>query len=156
KPAEAKGDKDAGKVRIDLEDIDQRILALPVPAKNYVGLLPGKAGSILLLEGPQVIVTDPNPLAPPLPPVTVRRFDLEKRKTEKLLEEAVNVAVSHNGEKLLYQHGEGWFIVSTGAPPKPGEGALKLDALEVRVDPREEWKQMYHEVWRIERDFLYD
>ena len=28
--------------------------------------------------------------------------------------------------------------------------------MEVCVDPRAEWKQMYHEVWRIERDFLYD
>ena len=28
--------------------------------------------------------------------------------------------------------------------------------MEVYVDPRAEWKQMYHEVWRIERDFFYD
>ncbi|MGB8456575.1 MAG: PDZ domain-containing protein, partial [Candidatus Acidiferrum sp.] len=40
--------------------------------------------------------------------------------------------------------------------PKPGEGALKLDGLEVYTDPRAEWNQMYHEVWRIERDFFYD
>ena len=39
---------------------------------------------------------------------------------------------------------------------KPGEGLLNLDDLEVRVDPRAEWQQMFHEVWRIERDFLYD
>src|SRR5205823_12992089 len=40
--------------------------------------------------------------------------------------------------------------------PKPGDGALKLDGMETYVDPRVEWNQMYHEVWRIERDFLYD
>ncbi len=40
--------------------------------------------------------------------------------------------------------------------PKPGDGLLKLDDIEVRIDPRAEWKQMYYEVWRIERDFLYD
>ncbi len=40
--------------------------------------------------------------------------------------------------------------------PKPGEGVLKLADMEVYVDPRAEWRQMYHEVWRIERDFFYD
>ena len=39
---------------------------------------------------------------------------------------------------------------------KPGEGKLKTDEMEVFVDPREEWKQMYRETWRIERDFFYD
>ena len=33
---------------------------------------------------------------------------------------------------------------------------MKFDEMEVKVDPRAEWNQMYHEVWRIERDFLYD
>src|SRR5262249_51665296 len=64
--------------------------------------------------------------------------------------------LSHDHAKALYRKGEGWFLVSTGAPPKAGDGALKLEAWEVRVDPRAEWRQMYHEVWRIQRDFLYD
>ena len=34
--------------------------------------------------------------------------------------------------------------------------ALTLDGMEVYADPRAEWNQMYHEVWRIERDFFYD
>ena len=57
---------------------------------------------------------------------------------------------------MLYRQGDDWFLVGTGAPAKPGDGALKLDGLEVRVDPRAEWRQMYREVYRIERDFLYD
>ena len=65
--------------------------------------------------------------------------------------------VSFDGEKALYSKGkDNWFITGTGATPKPGDGALKLDQMEVRVDPRAEWKQMYDEVWRIERDFFYD
>jgi tricorn protease len=78
---------------------------------------------------------------------------------------------------MLYKQGENWFL--TTVPPAPtgrtgdlaarmlgeggprplgsvGDGQLKLDEMEVLVDPRAEWKQMYHEVWRIERDFLYD
>jgi tricorn protease len=57
---------------------------------------------------------------------------------------------------MLYQQGQGWFLVGTGQPAKAGDGALKLDGLEVRVDPRAEWRQIYREVLRIQRDFLYD
>ena len=39
---------------------------------------------------------------------------------------------------------------------EPGKGVLKTGAMEVYVEPLVEWKQMYHEVWRIERDFFYD
>jgi tricorn protease len=47
-------------------------------------------------------------------------------------------------------------VAGAAQPPKPGEGVLRLEAMEVRVDPRAEWRQMYREVWRIQRDFLYD
>lgn len=137
-------------VQIDFENIDQRILALPIPARNYMGLLAGKAGTVYLVEGPRI------PQFGPGPQFTVHKFDLKKRKTEKLLEGISAFVLSHDGEKMLYRKGKQWAIVATAKPPKPGEGALKLDKMEVRVDPRAEWRQMYHEVWRIERDFLYD
>src|SRR5262249_28745467 len=108
------------------------------------------------LEGPAVIALDGAAINPAEPPVTVHRFDLTKRKAEKLVEGATDVAISDNGEKMLYHQGEGWFLASTGQPAKPGEGALKLDGLEVQIDPRAEWRQIYHEVLRIQRDFLYD
>jgi tricorn protease len=89
-------------------------------------------------------------------PVTISKFDLSKRKTEPFLSGINGFTVSANGEKVLYRQGPGWFIAASAAAPRPGEGALKLDELETYVDPRAEWAQMYHEVWRIERDFLYD
>jgi tricorn protease len=137
-------------VRIDADGIDQRILALPVPAHNYVELLAGKAGTMFLVEAPALRSFD----GPPQ--FTVHKFDLKKRKAEKFLDGVREIHLSHNGEKVLYRQGEGWLIATTAQPAKPGEGALKLDAMEARVDPAAEWKQMYREVWRIERDFLYD
>jgi len=89
-------------------------------------------------------------------PVTVSKFDLATRKTEPFISGINGFAVSANGEKVLYRQGPGWFITGTAVIVKPGDGALKLDEMEVYVDPRAEWNQMYHEVWRIERDFLYD
>src|SRR5262249_19390530 len=57
----------------------------------------------------------------------------------------------------VYQMGqEKWFLTATAGTPKPGEGAVKLEELEMKIDPRAEWQQIYRETWRIERDFLYD
>jgi len=57
-------------------------------------------------------------------------------------------------KKFCTAREQGWFIAKTDAAPKPGDGALKLDEMEVFVDPRAEWNQMYHEVvWRIEARF---
>jgi tricorn protease len=146
------GDKkeEAAKVTIDLEGIGQRIVALPIKAANYVGLDTGKAGILFLSE----IVDVPRFEA--ATPVTVSKFDLATRKTEPFLTGINGFAVSANSEKILYRQGPGWFIAKTEAAPKPGDGALKLEEMEIFVDPRAEWNEMYHEVWRIERDFLYD
>ena len=145
----AEGNKEKAKeppaVKIDLEGIGQRILALPIPARNYEGLAAGKEGEILLLEGPAV-EDGPN---------TIQKFDLKKRKVEKLAENVTRFDLSANGEKMLFRQGTNWRITPT-EPLKPDNTPLKLAEMEVWVDPRAEWKQMYHEVWRIERDFLYD
>jgi len=139
------------KVTIDLDGISQRIVALPIKPANYVALDTGKTGVLFLSEFPDV------PRFEPITPATVSKFDLSTRKTEPFLSGIIGFTVSANGEKVLYRQGPtSWFIVPTTAAPKPGDGALKLDGLEVYVDPRAEWAQMYHEVWRIERDFLYD
>jgi tricorn protease len=150
------GEKEAMKepvvVHIDLENLDQRILALPIPARDYAGMAVGKSGVLFLLEAEARMRRAPTGL-------TLHKFDLDKRKADKVLEGITSVEVSFNGEKMLCRQadpkGDKWFITST-VTPKAGEGALKIDDLEVQVDPRAEWRQMYREVWRIERDFLYD
>jgi len=124
---------------------------MPIKASNYVGLDVGKAGVLFLSEIPDVPRLE-EPTA-----VSVSKFELSTRKTEPFLSGLRNFVVSANGEKVLYRpDNDGWFITGTSVVPKPGDGALKMDALEVYVDPRAEWNQMYHEVWRIQRDFLYD
>ncbi len=150
KGKEGEKKEEAVKVTIDLDGIGQRIVSLPIKAANYVSLDTGKAGTLFLSE-----IVDVPRFGEPAP-VTVSKFDLTTRKTEPFLGGINGFAVSANGEKVLYRQGPGWFIAATAAAPKPGEGGLKLDEMEVYVDPRAEWNQMYHEVWRIERDFLYD
>ena len=142
-------------MQIDFENIGQRILALPIPPRNYVDLVAGKAGVLFLLEAPVTPVGAAGP-AGPFGRLPLHKFDLDKRKLEPFAEIGGRAVISADGEKLLYKMADKWYAVSTAAAPKPGEGSLKTDDIEVRVDPRAEWKQMYHEVWRLERDFLYD
>jgi tricorn protease len=157
KPARA-AKAEAVTVKIDAENISQRILALPIPARNYGDLVAGKAGTIFLIEDPE----RPGPEAQ----TTLWRFDLTTRKPERLMEGANDFAVSFDGKKMLYSKGRGanrkWYISSAVAPaPGPGaagkpEAPLNLGGMEVLVDPRAEWRQEYREIWRIERDFFYD
>ncbi len=135
---------------IDFPGLDQRIVALPIEARNFRALAAGKEGKLYLVEAPVVSVG----FGPPK--LTVSRFDLETRKTEPLLEGVADFALSANGEKALYRSESKWFIVAADKAPKPGDGTLALKDLKVYVDPRAEWRQMYREVWRIERDFFYD
>jgi tricorn protease len=141
------------KVTIDFEGIGQRIVALPIKAANYSSIDAGKAG-VLFLEENAIVASFDGPAL-----ITVSKFDLTSRKTEPFLGGVSALSFSSNGEKVLYRQGPPpagpWFIAGTAAAPKPGEGQLKLDDLQVYVDPRAEWNQMYREVWRIERDFFY-
>jgi tricorn protease len=88
--------------------------------------------------------------------MTIQKFDLSTRKTDKALEGVTRFALSANGEKMLYLQGENWMLAEAGKPPAAGEGTLKLGTWRVYVDPRAEWKQMYREAWRLQRDFFYD
>lgn len=142
--------KEPPKVDIDFDRLNQRTLALPIPAENYLSVAAGKEGQLLLLKAPRV------PSGGDGPSFELVRFDLEKRKTETLVSGIGEFSLAENGEKYLYKQGEGWFIAGTDAPAKAGEGALKVESAQVWADPRAAWSQMYHETWRIERDFLYD
>jgi tricorn protease len=138
-------------VKIDVDKIGQRVLAMPIPAKGYIGLAAGKENQLILVSGSPVYggLGDTGKFA-------VERFDLTTRKVEPLADGLTAFDVSANGEKMLVRQGDQWYIAPTASALKPGEGALKLADVEVYVDPRAEWRQMYAEVWRIERDFFYD
>ncbi|HEY9283671.1 MAG TPA: PDZ domain-containing protein, partial [Pyrinomonadaceae bacterium] len=151
--AKAPAKKAPEPVRIDLEDVEQRIVALyTIPARNYIGLLAGKANNFYVLE-----VLPAGASGPTGPPgFVVHKFDMEKRKLDKVLDGVGAFELSANGEKMLFRQGPNWVIAATAAPVKPGEGVIKTAEMEVRVDPKAEWRQMFDEVWRGERDFFYD
>jgi tricorn protease len=140
-------------VTIDLDKIGQRVVALPLPARSYQGLVAGKAGTFFLLESVPATGTAATPQAGS----SIHRYEADKRRAEKILDGVTLFDVSANGEKMLFGQSPGRFtIASTVQPLKPGEGVLNVGEMEVYVDPRAEWKQMYAEAWRVQRDFFYD
>src|SRR5664279_3990470 len=124
KPAEAEKPKPVD-VKIDLDEIDQRILAVPMPPRRYTALQVGKAATLLALEAP-------SPADGPGPPpgVAVHRYDLKTRKSDVPLTGVNNFQMSAGGEKALYRKGDDWTIAAlrpmpTGpggaTPPSPAE-----------------------------------
>ena len=152
-------------IKVDLNGIETRAVALPLPSAAYLALAAGTHGSLYFLVRSE-------PGRPDDRVATLSRWTLEDRKTEKLAERIEHFELSADGEKMLLAisnrkpdappdpAGEDarptWVIVPANAPVKSGDGTLALAALQVRVDPAAEWMQMYHEVWRIERSYFYD
>ncbi len=148
-----KDEKKLPVVKVDFDGIDQRILALPIPARNYVDLQAGKEGVLYIAEGSPVA----NPSHGEGPGIrALWRFSLEKRETTEVLSGIDGYTISANGEKMLYKKGDSWLIATADdVKEKPGK-PLNLGSLQANVDPRAEYRQMYRETWRIERDFFYD
>jgi tricorn protease len=143
---------------IDLADIGNRVLSLPVPSRNYTELAVGKSGVLFLAEGTPVGRTAEDPGSPIR---ALWRFTTEKRQTEEILSGLTSFKVSFNGEKLFYAREENWFLapiaeLKPGAPDANPGKPVKNHGMMATLDHRSAWKQMYHETWRVQRDFLYD
>ncbi len=150
--------------RIDLAGIENRVVALPMPPANVGGLQAGKSG-IYYSTGPVNGLSGPLPGEQP----AIHMYDLKERKDEVLLTGTTTFTLSFDGSKLLYagpggggggdEGGQTYGIIDakpSGSPHKVGDGALNLSSLNMRIDPRAEWKQMFDEVWREERDFFFE
>jgi tricorn protease len=139
-----------GPIKLDLEGLSRRIVALPVPAANYVGVQAGPAGVLFLNEAPGTPV---KPQAALFGPAALSRLDLASGKIEPLAKGVNSVTVGPNGETLSYRQRREWFTASTRGVFAPRK--LDISATAITIDPRAEWTQMYREVWRSQRDQFY-
>jgi len=159
---EQKPDK-AVNVKIDLEGILQRILAVPMPARRYNDLQTGEAGTLLAVAAEAPLPGSPFPQGS-----SVHRFDLKERRADVVVSGIDAFEMARSGKKYLYGQRGRWLIGTlkpmppSGAPsPPPSAGgapdkAMPTQDIQIRVKPLEEWRQMYREAWRIEREFFYD
>ncbi|MEO0469987.1 MAG: PDZ domain-containing protein [Bacteroidota bacterium] len=131
-------------IKIDFDGIERRIMALPMPTRNYRFTMSGPAGSVFISEAVQ------NERG-----LNLHKFDLEKRKANDFLGGVRWVAISANGKKMLARTGPGWKVVDTGRPNGKDGKPLRVD-LKVKLNRAEEWAQIFEEAWRYEADYFYD
>jgi tricorn protease len=79
-----------------------------------------------------------------------------KERKESEVMEMDGYSLTADGKKMLYRKGQVWGITETGTVPAAGKGLLNVADLEVKIDPSAEWKQIFDEAWRINRDYFYD
>jgi tricorn protease len=145
-------------VTIDFDGIQQRIIAIPgVPERDYSSLKPGPQGTVFFLEpgaggggggrggagGGSTIV----------------RYQLSTRRAAPFVQSAAQFVVSGDASKLLYRTGGangGLFLVDANRAQAPQAGSGRMQAeLRAFIDPREEYKQIFNEGWRNQRNNLY-
>jgi tricorn protease len=142
---EVGGDEDAP-LEIDLTDFEHRVVILPPEAGNYTELQ-AVSGKILYRRLPRTGSSDRSS------PVVY--WDLEEREEKTVLEDADGFLVTADGKKMLIQSNRSFAIVSV-APNQKLETRLRTSELEATIDPRAEWRQLFADAWRFERDFFYD
>ncbi|MEA2599460.1 MAG: tricorn protease [Acidobacteriota bacterium] len=132
------------RVKVDFDGFEQRVRAIPGPSGNYQSLTASNTAVFYLFQR----------TANGAP--SLRMFNLEGRKEDTILDNVVGYDLSADGKKILYRQGENFGIVDAKGGQKPGDGKLALEKLELRIQPRDEWRQEYFDAWRIFRDWFYD
>jgi tricorn protease len=138
-------DTTSAPVRIDFENVEARILALPMPVRSYTSLIAGPRGSVFIGES-----------VPNTPGVVLHKFTLAERRPAEFARGVTRISASADGRRLLYQSGGNWQVVdATRAAADAAQGRLTV-LLRAHIDPAVEWRQIFDESWRYQRDFFYD
>ncbi|TDR41280.1 tricorn protease [Tahibacter aquaticus] len=140
------------KVRVDRDGILGRLTALKVGPGDYQGLRAGIDAVYFLSNNQrQRRVMDPS-----LDPQDLRRLALDADTDKSVAPNIADFRISASSDTLLLKQGDRYAIVKADAGQDFAAGALNLDRLELYIDPRVEWKQVYTDAWRILRDWFYD
>jgi tricorn protease len=139
-----KADSNKNKLKIDWDGIQNRIVPLPVAKGSYRSLSALKEGELFYLSAPPHGST----------PTMLNLYNFKKRKEEPIMPADVYI-ISAKGEKTLFVTKGKWGIAATGQKPTP-ESMLNTSTLQVKISPKEEWKNIFNEAWRVNRDYFYD
>jgi tricorn protease len=133
-------------VDIDVDRFEARAVVLPPKAGLYADLRAVK-GKVIYRHPPHAGARDEKS--------PVMFFDLEEREEKTILDDADSVEVTSDGKKLLASHDHKYAVVEV-KEKQNFDKPMSLSGIEVPVDPRAEWKQIFLDVYRFERDYFYD
>ncbi|MBN1132097.1 MAG: PD40 domain-containing protein, partial [Bacteroidales bacterium] len=142
----------ASPFRIDFEGIEQRIEALPLDPGNYRDLAVNESGLFYLNSEKD----DYNRMDYREPgPRTLYRYIFNSREEKTVIEGISGFRLSADGSQLLYRRGNQLGIIASDSANSRGTD-LDLSDLKMTIDPLKEWKALFDEAWRFERDFYYE
>lgn len=127
-------------LKIDWDGIENRIIDIPVKASDYRNLGLAKEGELFYISSKDNTAT-------------LSKYDLKERKEENIMP-ASNFQIASGGKKMLYLNKGIWGITDVGVKPK--NGSLDFNAIKVKINPKEEWSNIFREAWRVNRDYFYD
>jgi tricorn protease len=142
-------------IKVDLDGLADRVVALPVAERNYDRLAVAADGALFYLQRPQPGASVEPPQAEKRATAELWRFDFEERKPKLLRTAIADFSLSEDHRKLLLTVAGGKLEVGD-ANDKGDSKPLDLAGLRTRVDLRAEWKQIFDEAWWMEREFFYD
>jgi tricorn protease len=126
------------KIAVDFENIASRIISIPLPAAYY--RLDGSVENLLVYQRGS----------------TIGVYDLKKLENRTIVENARGgFRISADGKKMLYSANNNYYIVNAGQKPSGESGKLNFNNFKLEVDPSAEWKQVFHEVWNMQKEFFY-
>jgi len=141
-----KGDESSSvTVKIDWDDIESRLTLLPPKAGNLRNLM--------AFEGKVVFQRSSTTNSDEKPSLVF--YDLEEREEKTIIAELQSVVPTADGKKLLVRASNQYGVISP-EPDQKIEKPIPTDALVMRWNPKEEWRQIFNDTWRRHRDFFYD
>lgn len=141
------GKKEESKdVKITLENFEKRVVILPVPAGN-LGSVQAVSGKVIYLRSPNSGSADKKN--------SIVYFDFDKREEKTIIDDANGFTISADGKKMLVSKKDLYAIVDVAENQKMDK-LMPTSQLEMVIDPKAEWKQIYKDSWRLFRDYFYD
>ena len=150
-----KPDAELKPVRIDIEGLQQRINPLPVPERNYDALAVASDGALFYLDQPQPGATGDAPGRKVEATTELVRFDFESKKAKTVKTDVTDFSLSADGKKLLARSSGDSLELGDASEKFEGK-PVPLIGLQMRVNPRNEWRQIFDEAWWMEREYFYD
>lgn len=163
KAAESKDDKKnkddkataVNAVKIDLAGLQNRIVALPLPERNYDSLSVASDGALFYVERTQPGASNELPGSNGQNNGTLYRFDFEEKKAEQVKDSLASYNLSDDGKKLLLVSLPNTLQVGD-AKTKPEAKPVSLAEVRSFVDPAQEWQQIFNDAWRMQQEYFYD
>ncbi|MHC5009804.1 MAG: S41 family peptidase, partial [Planctomycetota bacterium] len=150
------------RVRIDFDGIQERVVAFPVPEGRYERVLGAKGRALFLSSPVEGSLDQPWPETGELPAKSkLESWDYQKQKKEVVAHHITSFDVSRDGGALALRVGNRLRVVAfpVKAADLPSStafgresGWVNLGRLPVEVVPGDEWRQMFGEAWRLQRD----